>query len=68
MAEEGFVTTVVEDACAGVHEGGIQEKRVLMASAGVQLVQSAELPSLLSSASLRDALHAASRIRNAKAH
>jgi len=66
MAEEGFVTTVVEDACAGVDVAQIAEKRALMARAGVQLVQSAELPSLMSSASLRDALLAASRIQQAK--
>ena len=66
MAEEGFVTTVVEDACAGVDLQQIAQKRAMMAQSGVQLVRSQELPSLMRSASLRDALIAASRITLAK--
>lgn len=66
MAEAGFVTTVIEDGCASVDHGQRSSKRALMMDAGVQLVNSNELPDLISSASLREALHAASRIRHVK--
>ena len=42
-AEEGFVTTVVVDACAGVTNEGIADKLALMTKAGIQLVQSTEV-------------------------
>jgi len=66
MAEAGFVTTVVMDGCAGVDRSQIEQRCALMVEGGVQLVYSRELRSLMASASLRDALVAASRIRLVK--
>ena len=55
-AEEGFVTTVVVDACAGVAEASINEKINIMSSAGVQIVQSKELELLLQRSTLHEAV------------
>ena len=65
-AEEGFATFVVEDACCGVTEDGISAQKAAMRAAGVSIVQSAEVPSLLSRGSLSQALNAATKVRAAR--
>ena len=45
-AEEGFVVTVVVDACAGVSEEGIAEKREAFQRAGITVATSEELPAI----------------------
>jgi len=59
MAEEGFVTTVVLDGCAGVSDDGIAEKLAIMAKAGVQLVRSEELPALVMRPTIIEAVNGA---------
>jgi len=59
LAEEGFVTTVVLDACAGVSDEGIAEKLALMAKCGVQLVHSKELPAIVMRPTVVEAVNGA---------
>ena len=65
-AEEGFVVTVVEDACAGVSVEGIDEKKALFASAGVTVTSSSELPGLFATSTVSELSSAALRVRNAR--
>ena len=45
-AEEGFVVTVVSDACAGVTDEGIAEKMEAFANSGISVAKSSEVPAL----------------------
>ena len=45
-AEEGFVVTVVLDACAGVSHEGIAEKKAAFEKAGIATCASSELPAI----------------------
>jgi len=65
-AEEGFVTTVVLDACRGVTHEGIAEKKRLMEKVGCQLVNAADVPALLRRSRVDEVLVAAKRVHLAK--
>jgi len=65
-AEEGFVVTVVHDACAGVSEQGIAEKFDAFKKVGITVAQSSELPGLFAKSSLDELTNAALRVRRAK--
>ena len=65
-AEEGFVVTVVLDACAGVADESIANQKKVMQEAGVTLVTSDELPSLVHRSCLLEVLQAVHRIRKVK--
>ena len=65
-AEEGFVVTVVLDACAGVTDEGIAEKLDAFKKVGIQVATSDELPSIFAKSSLDELTHAALRVRRAK--
>jgi len=67
-AEEGFVTAVVEDACRGVSVEGIAEKKNLMLEAGVQVLDAADVPAVVSSSEgwRGDVLAAARSARKSK--
>jgi len=54
--EAGFVTSVVFDACRGVNHEDIESKMREMSSAGIQIVQSADVPRLMTSRTLPEAL------------
>ncbi|XP_078683422.1 nicotinamidase-like [Branchiostoma floridae x Branchiostoma belcheri] len=45
--EHGFRTVLIEDACCGVSEEGIQGTKMKLKEAGAVLVQSAEVPDLV---------------------
>ena len=65
-AEEGFVTTVVADACAGVTADGIAEKKDAFARAGIAVTESSDLSRLFSQSSLAEVVGAAHRVQLAK--
>jgi len=53
-AEEGFVTTVIEDACRGVSLDGIAEKKQLMREAGVQICNSDDVAKAVAEANAQN--------------
>ena len=65
-AEEGFVTHVVTDACAGVTVEGINAKKEAFAKAGISVCDSSELEALFAQSSLDECVKAAVRVRGAK--
>jgi len=65
-AEEGFVVTVVEDACAGVSVEGIQGKMDAFKRAGITVARSSDIPAVFEKSSLDELTHAALRVRSAK--
>ena len=56
-AEEGFVVTVVLDACAGVSDEGTAEKKAAFAKAGITVAQSSELPKIFAACASRPLAH-----------
>jgi len=65
-AEEGFVVTVVLDACAGVSDEGIAQKLAAFAKAGIHVARSSELKDIFDKSSIDEMTHAALRVRQAK--
>ena len=65
-AEEGFVTHVVTDACAGVTIEGINAKKDAFEKAGISVCESSELDSFFKQSSLDECVKAAVRVRGAK--
>lgn len=65
-AEEGFVTTVIEDACAGVTHEGIAEKKQAFLEAGINVAKSTDIGRLFSQSSLDEVTQAAHRVQKAK--
>jgi len=65
-AEEGFVTYVVSDACAGVTHEGIAEKKRAFDEAGITVAHSSELEAVFSQSSLAEVTAAAHRVTDAK--
>eukprot|EP00322_Chrysochromulina_rotalis_P014207 CAMPEP_0115865112 /NCGR_PEP_ID=MMETSP0287-20121206/19551_1 /TAXON_ID=412157 /ORGANISM="Chrysochromulina rotalis, Strain UIO044" /LENGTH=429 /DNA_ID=CAMNT_0003319609 /DNA_START=54 /DNA_END=1344 /DNA_ORIENTATION=+ len=66
-AEEGFITTVVEDACRGVAPASTAEARRMLTEAGVRMCTSQELPALMQADTLHEALSAARSVSSAVA-
>ena len=60
-AEAGFVTHVIEDACAGVTLDGIAAQKETMRRAGIELITSSEVPAVLGAANVDAAILAATR-------
>lgn len=65
-AEEGFVTCVIDDACAGVTHEGIAEKKQAFGEAGITIATSAEVAGLFEQSSLQEVSAAAHRVQKAK--
>lgn len=65
-AEEGFVVTVVLDACAGVSDEGIAEKMSAFDKAGIHVANSTDVQAHFDKSSIDEMTHAALRVRQAK--
>lgn len=65
-AEEGFVTYVIDDACAGVTHEGIAEKKQAFREAGIAVITSDEVAGNFEKGSLQEVSAAAHRVQRAK--
>jgi len=65
-AEEGFVTSCIDDACRGVSAEGISSQKKLMVDAGVHLLQAADVPAFAAAAAADQYVVAAQCVSRAK--